>query len=139
MCITCFTFGLYFQLTSQYDINLNWLAMISIFVYFVAFNAGWGGLPMLVISEILPSRARGGVGGLCTGIGWSVGFIISYNFIPLSNAITSQGVFWIFSAANLLATFFVFFLVPETKGKTLEQIELIFNSDKVEGKRVTEV
>lgn len=139
MCMTCFTFGLYFQLTSQYDLNLNWLAMISIFVYFVAFNAGWGCLPMLVISEILPSRARGSVGGLCTGIGWSVGFIVSYIFIPLSNAITRQGVFWVFSMTNLLATLFVFFLVPETKGKTLEEIEHFFNSGRMQSKRVTEV
>ncbi|EDV20427.1 uncharacterized protein TRIADDRAFT_61088 [Trichoplax adhaerens] len=139
MSITCFAFGLYFQLTSLYDINLNWLALISIFVYFVAFNSAWGSLPLLVISEILPSRARGAAGGLCTCFGWSVGFGVSYVFIPLSNAISSQGAFWVFSALNLLGALFVYFFVPETKGKTLEEIEYFFNSKKTMGKRVTEV
>ena len=131
MTLSCFTFGLYFHLLANASVNPSWLALISVFVFFMAFNCVWGSLPYLVISEILPSRVRGKAVGICAGIGWTAGFLVSFGFLPLSNIITIQGTFWVISGFNFLGALFVFYFVPETKGKTFEEIELFFDREKV--------
>lgn len=138
MSLSCFTFGLYFHLLANASVNPSWLALVSVFVFFMAFNCVWGSLPYLVMSEILPSRIRGKAAGVCAGIGWIAGFVVSYGFLPLSDRISIQGTFWIVSGFNFLGALFVFYFVPETKGKTFEEIEHFFNSKKMIS-RATEV
>ncbi|EDV20425.1 uncharacterized protein TRIADDRAFT_32044 [Trichoplax adhaerens] len=138
MSLSSFTFGLYFHLLDTASLNPSWLALVSVFTFFMAFNCVWGSIPYLVMSEVLPSRVRGKVGGICAGIGWTGGFLVSYGFLPIGEIISIQGVLWIFSGFNFLAAIFVYYFVPETKGKTLEEIEIFFDSNKSVS-RATEV
>lgn len=130
MAISCTTFGVYYYLQPNTTTNLNWLAMLSLFVYLVAFSMGWGAIPWLMMSELFPARARGIASGIATLINWTGAFAITYSFIFMRKSMKNYGTFWFFAAWNLLAAVFVFFCVPETKGKTLEEIEQIFDSRK---------
>lgn len=84
----------------------------------------------VLTSEIFPLRLRaqaaalGAVGNrVCSGI-------IAMSFLSVSRAITVGGTFFIFSAISALSVVFVYTLVPETKGKSLEQIELLFHKEQ---------
>ena len=52
------------------------------------------------------------------------------------NALTIQGTYWVYAGISFLGFLFVYFLLPETKGKTLEEIEAIFNKDKHNYERI---
>ncbi|XP_057309932.1 solute carrier family 2, facilitated glucose transporter member 8-like [Hydractinia symbiolongicarpus] len=106
--------------------NISWLAVLCVLVYIIVFSLGWGPLPWLLMSEIFPPRARGLASGIVTLINWSFVFVVTYSFDSMTRTFYEQGTFWFFSGFSLLSFLFVLFFVPETKGKTLEEIEQIF-------------
>ncbi|XP_077989711.1 solute carrier family 2, facilitated glucose transporter member 8-like isoform X2 [Glandiceps talaboti] len=141
MTISSVTFGLYYQLSdssasnstlatlataSSSSSNLNWLSLTSMIVYIISFSLGWGAIPWLVMSEIFPSRARGVASGIATLVNWTCAFIVTLTFVHMSDAMSNQGVFWFFAGVCFLGIVFVFFIVPETKGRSLEEIEAYF-------------
>ena len=54
---------------------------------------------------------------------WISNFVVSLTFLSLLNAFGSAATYWLYGGISLLCVLFVFFLVPETKGKTLEELE----------------
>ncbi|XP_033640705.1 solute carrier family 2, facilitated glucose transporter member 8-like isoform X2 [Asterias rubens] len=149
MAISSATFGLYFQLkqgnhnngtnlTGDFidgmldggsnEPNLSWLSLISLVVYIIGFSIGWGPIPWLLMSEIFPSKARGAASAIATATNWMFAFIVTVSFKSMENALTDQGVFWLYSGVCVLSIIFVLLFVPETKGKTLEEIEAEFQS-----------
>ncbi|KAF7805917.1 putative polyol transporter 4 [Senna tora] len=93
------------------------------------FSIGLGPVCWVVTSEIFPLRVRaqasalGAVGNrVCSGI-------VAMTFLSISHAITVGGIFFLFAAISALAVVFVHVQVPETKGKSLEQIELLFKNE----------
>ncbi|XP_060063586.1 solute carrier family 2, facilitated glucose transporter member 8-like [Ylistrum balloti] len=123
MVFSCGLFGLYFMVPSQ---NMSWLAITSLVIYIIGFSLGWGPIPMLVMSEIFPARARGTASGLAAFTSWFTAFIITKEFTFLNDVFGQAGTFWIFGACCLFAVMFVNKHLPETKGKSLEDIELYF-------------
>lgn len=94
------------------------------------FSLGMGPLSWVLNSEIYPLRLRaqavalGIVGNrLCSGL-------ISLSFLSVSSTISMPGVFFVFSALSAMSVAFVHNFVPETKGKTLEQIECLFQGKR---------
>ncbi|XP_068336648.1 probable polyol transporter 4 [Pyrus communis] len=93
------------------------------------FSVGIGPVCWVLTSEIFPLRLRaqaaalGAVGNrVCSGL-------VAMSFLSVSNAISFGGTFFIFSAFSSLSVAFVYTFVPETKGKSLEQIELLFQTE----------
>ncbi|XP_033757519.1 solute carrier family 2, facilitated glucose transporter member 8-like [Pecten maximus] len=123
MVFACGLFGLYFMINSQ---NVSWLAITSLVIYIIGFSLGWGPIPMLVMSEIFPARARGTASGLAAFTSWFTAFIITKEFAFLNDVFGQAGTFWLFGACCLFAVMFVNKHLPETKGKSLEDIELYF-------------
>jgi len=97
-------------------------------VFVAFFSLGWGPLPWLITAEILPVKAKGLGGGIATAFNWFIAFLTTKEFEDLEIAIDRFSVFWLFAGITLLGVVFVFFYVPETKGKSLEQIEAEFAS-----------
>lgn len=102
------------------------LTILSVCGNVAFFSVGIGPICWVVTSEIFPLRLRaqasalGAVGNrVCSGV-------ISMSFLSVSNAITVAGTFFIFSIIAAFSVAFVYKCVPETKGKSLEQIELMF-------------
>ena len=77
----------------------------------------------VVISEIFPNRIRGPAVSIAVSALWIACFILTFTFPLLSQRLKTAGTFWLYSAICLAGLLFILLRVPETKGKTLEQIE----------------
>ncbi|HVU27212.1 MAG TPA: sugar porter family MFS transporter [Verrucomicrobiae bacterium] len=77
----------------------------------------------VVISEIFPNRIRGAAMAVAVSSLWIACFILTYTFPILNAKLDSAGTFWLYAAICAAGFIFVFFKLPETKGKSLEQIE----------------
>jgi sugar porter (SP) family MFS transporter len=77
----------------------------------------------VLISEIFPNRIRGAAVSVAVSALWIASFILTFSFPVLLGAIGSAGAFWFYSAVCFCGFVFVWAKVPETKGRTLEQIE----------------
>ncbi|KAK3147167.1 hypothetical protein QOZ80_3BG0278930 [Eleusine coracana subsp. coracana] len=125
----CFLTGISFYLKAQ-GLFLEWvptLALSGILVYIGAYSIGMGPVPWVVMSEIFSINMKAIGGSLVTLVSWLGSFAISYSFSFLMHW-TSAGTFFMFSTASLITILFVARLVPETKGRTLEEIQDSLNS-----------
>jgi len=77
----------------------------------------------VVISEIFPNRIRGAAMAVAVAALWLACFILTYTFPILNSNLGPSGTFWLYAAICVLGFVFICFKLPETKGKTLEQIE----------------
>lgn len=111
--------------------QLSWLPLVSFMIYVIAFSLGWGPIPWLFMGEALPAKVRGPAASLVTALNWSCTFIITKTFPGLVDALGPSNVFFLFSGIMVLGTLYAIFLVPETKGKTLEEIE-----DELSGRKM---
>ncbi|EXC34643.1 Sugar transporter ERD6-like 7 [Morus notabilis] len=102
------------------------LAVTGIMLYIGSFSAGMGAVPWIVMSEIFPINIKGQAGSLATLMNWFGAWLCSYSFNFLM-AWSSYGTFIIYAAVYVLAILFIITVVPETKGKTLEQIQAAIN------------
>jgi len=83
-------------------------------------------VPMLVMSEIFPVHARGAASAIATTSSWLSAFIITNKYAVLLAMFGQGGTFLFFSLWCMVSMVFVWRLVPETKGRSLEDIELYF-------------
>ncbi|KAL1558473.1 sugar transporter ERD6-like 7 [Salvia divinorum] len=103
------------------------LALSGVMVYIGSFSVGMGAIPWVLMSEIFPLNIKGTAGSFATLVNWSGSWACSYTFNFLMSWST-YGSFMLFGAVNALAVVFVIKLVPETKGRTLEQIQAAISS-----------
>ncbi|OAY49640.1 sugar transporter ERD6-like 7 [Manihot esculenta] len=103
------------------------LAVTGILLYIGSFSAGMGAVPWVVMSEIFPINIKGVAGSLATLMNWFGAWTISYTYNFLMSW-SSYGTFILYAAINALGIFFVAKVVPETKGRTLEQIQAAINA-----------
>ncbi|VAI61472.1 unnamed protein product [Triticum turgidum subsp. durum] len=122
--VGCFLTGLsfYFKAQGLYTQLVPTLALYGILAYYVAYSIGMGPVPWVIMSEIFSINMKGIAGSLVTLVSWVGSFVISYSFSFLMDW-NSAGTFFLFSAASLVTVLFVARLVPETKGRTLEEIQ----------------
>jgi SP family arabinose:H+ symporter-like MFS transporter len=97
--------------------------LIFILLYIASFAASYGPVTWVLISEIFPIKMRGVAMSVATVILWAAVYLVTQMFPILLHGAGPALTFWIFCGMSLLAFFFVWFYVPETKGKTLEEIE----------------
>lgn len=100
--------------------------MILIAIYIFGFAISWGPIAWVMIGEIFPLSVRGVGSSIGSAANWIGNFIVSQFFLVLLDAFHNNvgGPFAIFGIFSVLSIFFVHYLVPETRGKSLEQIEL---------------
>ena len=97
------------------------LAMILCYVGFFAVGMGPG--VWVLLSELFPTRIRARAMSIATVSLWIACMVISLTFLSLVSAISAAGAFWVYAAMCVFTFFFVWRVTPETKGKSLEQIE----------------
>jgi predicted MFS family arabinose efflux permease len=74
---------------------------------------------------------RGRAVAIATAANWGAAFLVSQSFLTLTDAIGTAGTFWLFAIAGVFAFVWIWFRVPETKGRTLEEISEIWEHDDV--------
>ena len=109
---------------------LGVVAAISLMLYVGFFAIGMGPVFWLLISEIYPLKLRGLAMSVATMCNWGANLIVGITFLSLINFIGRPGTFWLYAGLAFLAWLFTWFLVPETKGKSLEEIEAHWRSGK---------
>jgi SP family galactose:H+ symporter-like MFS transporter len=108
--------------------QLAWIAVISVAAYVGFFAIGLGPVFWLLIAEIFPLALRGRAMSLATVANWVFNLIVSATFLNLVGAIGTAGAFLVYGVLSLAAFAFIVWMVPETKGRSLEQIEATFDS-----------
>ncbi len=102
---------------------LAWIAVISVAAYVGFFAIGLGPVFWLLIAEIFPLALRGRAMSLASVTNWGFNLIVAVTFLDLVGALGGAGAFVIYGVLSLAALVFVAAIVPETKGRSLEQIE----------------
>lgn len=99
------------------------MLLASILAFVAAFAVAMGPIPWIVNSEIFPTKLRGLAMSLAIFMLWLADFIVTQTFPRLRESFGPARTFWIYAFFSLLSTVFVVLMVPETKGRTLEEIE----------------
>ena len=127
--VSTFLLGLYYYFTFHHlDLNLEWMPLTMVIIFIIAFSLGYGPVPMLITSEIFPAQSRGITCSISAVIGWAAAFVVTKQFGALVVHIHEYGAFWVFSGFTAISIIFIRLLVPETRGKSLEDIEMFFLS-----------
>ncbi|HEV3362179.1 MAG TPA: sugar porter family MFS transporter [Pseudonocardiaceae bacterium] len=100
----------------------GWLAITGLALFKICFSLSWGGLVWIMLGELFPLRARGTAMGVATFFNWAGNFAVGLLF-PVLLGVGTGLVFVIFAVLCLVSSGFALAFVPETKGKSLEQIE----------------
>ena len=105
---------------------LAWLAVITLMVYVASFAISLGPIFWLLIAEIYPLKVRGIAEGSAAGVNWAFNFLVSITFLTLVEVLGPGLTFWVYALLAIASWLFSYYLVPETKGRTLEEIEHSF-------------
>jgi sugar porter (SP) family MFS transporter len=122
MTLGLFVLGLAFSL-SQLSGSLGWIAVASLMVYVGSFAVGLGPVFWLILSEIYPLRVRGRAMSVGTVANWGANLLVALSFLTLTRVLGKPATFWLYATISVGAWLFAFYLVPETKGRSLEDIE----------------
>lgn len=109
---------------------IHTLAVLSIFVYVIGFAISLGPIMWLMIAEIFPLRIRGFGSSVATAINWGSNFLVTVSFLTLVQWVHQYGAFLIYAIVGVFSLLFIYYLVPETRGITLEKIEENLNAGK---------
>jgi MFS transporter, SP family, galactose:H+ symporter len=105
---------------------LGRITAVSLMLYMAFFAIGLGPVFWLLIAEIYPLKTRAIAMSVATIANWAANYLVAATFLTMAGALGKAGVFWFYALMGLLTFIFVRRLVPETKGKTLEEVQEIF-------------
>ncbi|XP_075148730.1 facilitated trehalose transporter Tret1 [Haematobia irritans] len=108
--------------------NVLWLPVPALVVYNIVYCIGFGPLPWAVMGEMFPANVKSIASSIVASTCWICGFLVTY-FYPALDALGTYYAFWLFGIFCVVAFFFVLFIVMETKGLSLQEIQ-----DKLNGK-----
>ncbi|KAG5406622.1 hypothetical protein IGI04_012741 [Brassica rapa subsp. trilocularis] len=108
--------------------KFGFLAIVFLGLYIVVYAPGMGTVPWIVNSEIYPLRYRGLGGGIAAVSNWVSNLIVSESFLSLTHALGSSGTFLLFAGFSTVGLFFIWLLVPETKGLQFEEVEKLLEA-----------
>ncbi|XP_017875465.1 facilitated trehalose transporter Tret1 [Ceratina calcarata] len=108
----------------------TWFPVFCIFAYTITCTLGFLVIPWVMIGEVYPVQVRGIIGGLTTMAAHSFIFTVVKTYPFLVHAITRHGTFILYGGISLFGTIYFYLCLPETKGKTLQEIEDYFSGRK---------
>lgn len=115
---------IYLLLGASYYFQLQGAAILLLVVTAIAVYAlTLAPIVWVVLSEIFPNRIRGAAMAIATTALWVASFLLTYSFPILNNVLKASGTFWLYGVICLGGFVFILKKLPETKGKTLEDLE----------------
>jgi SP family sugar:H+ symporter-like MFS transporter len=97
-------------------------ALTAANLYIVAFAVSWGPVMWVLLGEMFPNRMRGAALAVSGATNWVANFVVTMTFLPLLSAVGLSGAYALYALAATLSLSFVWLMVRETRGKTLEQM-----------------
>ncbi|XP_044267192.1 facilitated trehalose transporter Tret1-like isoform X2 [Tribolium madens] len=120
--------GIYFYLKNSTNLDtsaISWLPIACLVVFIVTFNIGIGPLPWTVSSELFPTSVKPYAASLVSFACWTTSFFVTKFFTDMKKSLGEGETFWFFGGCCLVAWLFTFIFVPETKGKSFQEIQEI--------------
>ncbi|KAI8076704.1 general substrate transporter [Gilbertella persicaria] len=108
------------------DKAITGVLLTFLIVYVASYALGLGYIPWLAQSEMFPMSIRGKANGVATAVNWICNLIVSTTFLSMTEAMTTAGTFWFYAGISIVLWAFLIRLMPETSGKTLEEIHEYF-------------
>jgi MFS transporter, SP family, galactose:H+ symporter len=108
--------------------NLGWIAVICLMGYVASFAIGLGPIFWLIIAEIYPLKVRGLAEGTAATFNWASNLIVSLTFLTLLEKLGASSTFALYAFFSVASWLFSYYRVPETRGRTLEQIEAFWRT-----------
>ncbi|XP_052754752.1 facilitated trehalose transporter Tret1-like [Galleria mellonella] len=130
MSVAMAAMGSSFYFEFEKETWLGYLPIASLVVFMMGFSIGFGGLPFLLLGELFPTHYRSQLSAMASAVNLISMFSVIKTYHTLDSLLTSAGTFWMYSCFCALAFVFVFIMVPETKGKSLAEIEEHFRGKK---------
>jgi SP family xylose:H+ symportor-like MFS transporter len=112
------------------------VAFIFILIFIAGFATSWGPVAWVLLSELFPNKIRARALALATAALWVSNLVISWTFPIINNSsflvdkFNHGFAYWIYGVVGILAALFVMKFVPETKGKSLEELEGLWGKGK---------
>jgi SP family xylose:H+ symportor-like MFS transporter len=103
--------------------------LVFMIVYTASFMMSWGPITWVLISEIFPNRIRGKAVAIAVAAQWSANYLISSTY-PAMMEFSGAMTYSVYGIMSILSLIFVWKYVPETKGRTLEDMEAIWEKEK---------
>lgn len=126
-----FLIALYFYLDSiNRGDGLAWLSLVGSYVYHFSFSMGLGPLIYLLAAELFPDHARGLASSLSLMTTWLFAAVFLLSLDHAIAATSMQAVFFFFVVISFILMIFIWWLLPETKGKTLDEVQVLFQSQR---------
>ena len=117
--------------------GMEFFTAASLLLYSASFMFSWGPITWVLIAEIFPNTIRGAAVAIAVAFQWIFNFIVSSTFVPMFNMHLSEGddfghwfTYGLYGVICVIAAIFVWKLVPETKGKTLEDMTKLWKNRK---------
>jgi SP family arabinose:H+ symporter-like MFS transporter len=116
--------GIYSIIGSMYFFHLQGLALLIMVVTAIAcYSMSLAPVTWVILSEIFPNRVRGTAMSVATFALWAACFVLTYTFPLLNKLLSASGTFWLYGVICVIGFWFILKKLPETKGKSLEEIE----------------
>ncbi len=127
MAISMFTLGMAF-----YTHSMGLVALLAMLCYVASFAMSWGPICWVLLSEIFPNAIRSQAMALAVAAQWIANYLVSWTFPMMDKSsyliehFNHGFAYWIYALMAILSALFMWRCVPETKGKSLEQMETLF-------------
>lgn len=129
MAVSMFVLGLIF-----FSQHMGIAALIAMLFYTASFAMSWGPVCWVLLSEIFPNKIRGQAMAIAVASQWIANYLVSWTFPMMDKSSYLIDLFhhgfayWVYAAMAILSAIFIWKFVPETKGKTLEQMNSLFKT-----------
>jgi len=132
LCILAWSFDV--LLASEGDevsTFMRFLPLISMLAFYFIFSVGYGVTPLIILGELFPDKTKALASSISMSIFWLFDFAVAKVYFLLTNLIGVGGNFYLLGGCTFLGVIFVIFFVPETKDKTLAEIQTMVENNKV--------
>lgn len=102
---------------------LDWIPLLCVLVFTVAFSIGVGPIAWLLISELYPLEFRAVGGAITATFSFACAFVSVKTFVDFQALLGLHGAFWLYAVISLVGLVFVLIFVPETRGRVLDEME----------------
>ncbi|XP_012531503.1 facilitated trehalose transporter Tret1 [Monomorium pharaonis] len=125
MLVSLVALGTYFNIKkSESDVSsLSWLPLTSLTLYMISFSIGMGPIPWMLMAELFPAETKAVASGMAVMLNWILVFLVTKTFPAMNEGLGADVTFWIFATIMAVGTAFTYFFIPETKGKTSQEIQ----------------
>ena len=110
------------------DSGLATLSIASVILFSASYAIGWGPVVFVLVGEMIPLQVRGIGSGIATLVNWTTASLVVGFYLYYAEKVGAHFAWWTFSCFNLAAVIFVLVFVPETKGKSLEEIQQLYHN-----------